>query len=51
MIYLISSVVILVMLLIYTILNIKRELEELEITKKNLSALKGWQQLTIKQRR
>ena len=45
MIYLISSIVIIVTLLVYTIVNIKRELEELKITKKNLAATKGWQQL------
>ncbi len=51
MIYIISSIVIVVTLLVYTIVNIKRELEELEITRKNLSALKGWQHLINKQRR
>ena len=51
MIYIMSSIVIVVTLLVYTIVNIKRELEELEITRKNLSALKGWQHLTNKQRR
>ena len=51
MIYIISSIVIVVTLLVYTVVNIKRELEELEITRKNLSALKGWQHLTNKQRR
>ena len=45
MIYLISSIVIIVTLLVYTIVNIKRELEELKITKKNSVATKGWQQL------
>ena len=45
MIYLISSIAIIVTLLVYTIVNIKRELEELKITKKNLAAIKGWQQL------
>ena len=45
MIYLISSIVIIVTLLVYTIVNIKRELEELKITKKNSAATKGWQQL------
>ena len=45
MIYLISLIVIIVTLLVYTIVNIKRELEELKITKKNLAAIKGGQQL------
>ena len=45
MIYLISLIVIIVTLLVYTIVNIKRELEELKITKKKLAAIKGWQQL------
>ena len=45
MIYLISSIVIIVTLLVYTIVNIKRELEELKITKKNSAATNGWQQL------
>ena len=44
MIYLISSIVIIVTLLVYTIVNIK-EVEELKITKKNSAATKGWQQL------
>ena len=34
MIYLISSIIIIVTLLVYTIVNIKRELEEAKITKR-----------------
>tara|TARA_B100000959_G_scaffold222169_1_gene235122 strand:+ start:399 stop:551 length:153 start_codon:yes stop_codon:yes gene_type:complete len=50
MIYLISSISIIVTLLIYTISNIKRELEELKFTKNNVTALRGWQKLINKER-
>jgi len=50
MIYLISSIVIIIMLLIYTISNIKRELEELKFTKNNFATLRGWQQSINKER-
>ncbi len=50
MIYLISSIVIIIMLLIYTISNIKRELEELKFIKNNFTTLRGWQQLINKER-
>ena len=50
MIYLISSIVIIITLLIYTISNIQRELEELNFTKNNFTTLRGWHKLTNKER-
>lgn len=50
MIYLISSIVVIIALLIYTISNIQRELEELKFTKNSFTALRGWQKLINKER-